>query len=231
MAPSLECPGLPLVTAGSRILYHSSLVPSVSCAVSCQCPKWCPGLRNYSCFCLSSQDRHGGLIQTSLKSYLSSEKHGLKGPSWIFTEEWKMRRVRESWRTFFSEMHSPGKFVPAFSVAVGSLASSLSEKYISFSRMWPAGPAVTAACRAFNHLCERLIGLWNMAPEGLRTAFSLPQMVNNHWTAPQFLIWSSNQAMKKPIFHKVAYFWFLAVNFPYSYRAVGCIWKGQFGTV
>lgn len=140
--------------------------------------------------------------------------------TWIFHEEEGM-----AWK-LSSQMNSQGKSlclqVPTF---------LLSEKSISYFRMWPAGPAVATGCRTFNHLCEQLIGLWNMAPAGLWTAFPLPQMVNNHWAAPQFLIWSSNQAMKKPIFHKVAYFWFLAVNFLPSHCAVGHIWKGQFGTV
>lgn len=42
MALSLVCPCLPLVIAGFGILYHSLLVPSISCAISCWCPKWFP---------------------------------------------------------------------------------------------------------------------------------------------------------------------------------------------
>lgn len=122
MAPSFACSGLLLVTASSRILYHSLLFPSVSCAASSS-----NALSDALVFLeiiLASASPHriaasGGLIQASLKSSLSSEKHGLKGPWRIFMDELKMRRGRESWRTFFP-LHSPGKFVPTFSVPMGS---------------------------------------------------------------------------------------------------------------
>lgn len=96
-------PCMPRPAAGHRILYHPLLIPSVSCAVSCQSPKWCPDLRNYSPFCISHRMAASWWINLNTTEVIFElRKHGLKGPWWIFMEERKMRRGRESWRTFLS---------------------------------------------------------------------------------------------------------------------------------